>query len=91
MSMVLGERLKRPYRRASQGGRFEGSGRSFPNLYGLEMELEISWGQGSDEIPGVSWSRRGFGILGKWLTTGISGLLILAGFGSAELCETRDA
>lgn len=36
----------------------EGSLRSFPNLYGLEMELETSWGQGSDEIPGVSWSRR---------------------------------
>lgn len=65
--------------------RVEGSRRSFPNLYGLEMELETSWGQGSDEILGVSWFRRGFGILGKWPTTGISGLLILARFGSAEL------
>lgn len=74
----------------SRGGAFEGSRRSFPNLYGLEKELEISWGPGSDEIPGVSWSRRGFGILGKWLTTGISGLLILAWFGSAELCEKQD-
>lgn len=53
--------------------RVEGSRRSFPNLYGLEMELETSWGQGSDEIPGASWSRRGFGILGNWPTTGISG------------------
>lgn len=64
--------------------------RSFPNLSGLEIELETSWGQGSDEIPGVSWSRRGFGILGKWPTTAISGFLVLAWVGSAEPYEKQD-
>lgn len=61
--------------------------RSFPNLSGLEIKLETPGVKASDEIPRAPWSRRGFGILGKWPTTRISGLLILARFGSAELRE----